>query len=260
MSRLARLVNPLGIATLVVLVALWQLIDAAGLIHFRYIPSPWAIAQAAGTLISSGDMQSNLAHTLQAALIGWLIAAVAGIVIGTVIGLSRRVWTFSMASLDALRALPIVGFVPVAVLIFGFTLKMEVVVAAYAAIWPIMINTIAGMRAAHHRVIEVAHMLQFGFARTVWSIRLPAAVPYLLVGLRLGLSLSLVLTLVAEIVGNPAGLGQALVRAGQSLQPAQMFAYIVAIGIAGIVLNAVLLGLARLAFGNQLAAAGDDAS
>ena len=258
--RVLSRVNLLGLATLVAIIAVWQAADAAGLISFKYIPSPTEIAHALGDLLSTGVLQENLAHTLAAALTGWLLGCVIGVALGTVIGLSRLVWTATSASLDALRALPIVGFVPVAVLLYGFTLRMEVVVATYAAIWPIMINTIAGLRAVHPRSIEVAQMMQFSRMRTLWTIRLPVATPFIVVGLRLGLSISLVLTLVAEIVGNPAGLGYALVQAGQSLQPARMFGYIIAIGVVGIVLNALLMTGARLAFRGQMAMAGEDLS
>jgi ABC-type nitrate/sulfonate/bicarbonate transport system permease component len=258
--RLLSRINILGIATLVAIVVVWQAADALGLISFEYIPAPTEVVDAAGDILSSGALQDNLVHTLTAAVVGWAIAVAIAVPLGTLIGLSRVAWASTMASLDALRALPIVGFVPVAVLLFGFTMKMEIYVATYAAVWPVLINTIAGIRAVRPRSLEVARMMQFGWVRTLWTIRLPVATPFIIVGMRLGLSISLVLTLVAEIVGNPAGLGFALVQAGQSLQPATMFAYIIAIGIAGIVLNAVLMTAARIGLRGQMAAAGEDLS
>jgi NitT/TauT family transport system permease protein len=258
--RVVSRVNILGLATLVGVVVVWQLADVVGLLRFEYIPNPVEVLGAIRETLSTGAMQQNLLHTLSAALVGWLIAIAIAVPLGTAIGLSRTVFTWTMASFDALRALPIVGFVPVAVLLFGFTMQMEIVVATYAAVWPILLNTIAGLRAVHPRSLEVASMMKFGPARTLWRIRLPVATPYIVVGLRLGLSISLVLALVAEIVGNPAGLGFALAQAGQSLQPATMFAYIIAIGVAGIVLNSILMTAARAGFRGQMAAAGEDQS
>lgn len=258
--RVLSRVNYLGLATLVALVALWQATHALGLITFQYIPAPTAVSGAIVDIVSSGALVDNLVHTLSAALGGWLIAVLVAVPLGTLIGLSRPIWVMTMASLDALRALPIVGFVPVAVLLFGFTSQMEVYVAAYAAIWPILINTIAGMGAVSPRSLEVARMMRFNGLQTLWKIRLPVATPFIVVGLRLGLSISLVLTLVAEIVGNPTGMGFALVQAGQSLQPAVLFAYVVAIGVAGIVLNAILMLVARTALKGPMAAGGEDLS
>jgi ABC-type nitrate/sulfonate/bicarbonate transport system permease component len=253
-------INLLGLATLVVLVGVWQLSHQLGLIPFEYIPAPTGVFTAGREILVTGELQQNLFHTLSAALAGWGVALVIAVPLGVAIGLFRPLWTFSMASLDALRALPIVGFVPVAVLLFGFTKQMEIYVAAYAAVWPVLINTIAGMRAVKPRSLDVARMLRFGWLETLWKIRLPAATPFIVVGMRLGLAISLVLTLVAEIVGNPAGLGFALVQAGQALQPGTMFAYIIAIGVAGIVLNALLVAAARLGFRGQMTAAGEDAA
>jgi NitT/TauT family transport system permease protein len=256
---LLRRVNLLGAATFVGFLLLWELVIRVGLVTFEYLPKPSEVAVGAWEIISNGELWLNLQHTLTAAVVGWLIAAGVGLVLGLLIGLFRSVWAYSMASIDALRALPIVAFVPVAVLLLGFTQDMEILVAFYAAVWPITLNTIAGVQSLDLRKREVGKVLRLGGWGTLWKLRLPAATPFIVVGLRLGLSISLVLTLVAEMVGNPAGLGFALIRAGQALQPAQMFAYIVAIGLCGIVLNGALQVGARVLFRGQMAAAGEAA-
>jgi ABC-type nitrate/sulfonate/bicarbonate transport system permease component len=145
------------------------------------------------------------------------------------------------------------------VLLLGFTLEMEIVVAFYAALWPVLLNTYAGMRSVERRLVEVGHVMGLSGAQILWKLRLPATTPSIMVGLRLGLGVSLVLTLVAEMVGNPAGVGFALVQKGQALQPEQMFAYVAVIGVSGIVLNTVLMTLGRSVFRGQMAAARDTA-
>jgi NitT/TauT family transport system permease protein len=252
-------VNVSGVATFIGFILLWEVVTRVGLVTFDYLPMPSEVAGGAYEIVSNGELWTNLEHTLTAAVLGWLIAAAVGLTLGLLIGLFRPVWAFSMASLDALRALPIVAFVPVAVLLLGFTMEMEILVAFYAALWPITLNTIAGVQSLDARKREVGKVLRLSAWGQLWKLRLPAATPFIVVGLRLGLSISLVLTLVAEMVGNPAGLGFALIRAGQSLQPEQMFAYIVAIGLCGIVLNAILQTGARLLFRGQMAAAGEAA-
>jgi len=257
--RLLRRVNLLGAATFVGFLLLWELVIRVGLVSFDYLPMPSEVVQGGWEIVRNGELWINLQHTLTAAIAGWLIAAGVGLVLGLLIGLFRSVWAYSMASIDALRALPIVAFVPVAVLLLGFTQDMEILVAFYAALWPITLNTIAGVQSLDLRKREVGKVLRLGGWGTLWKLRLPAATPFIVVGLRLGLSISLVLTLVAEMVGNPAGLGFALIRAGQAPQPEQMFAYIVAIGLSGIVLNSVLQVGARVLFRGQMAAAGEAA-
>ncbi|ONK14332.1 ABC transporter permease [Streptomyces sp. MP131-18] len=256
---MARRVNLLGAATIAAALLLWEAAIHVGLLTFTYLPPPSDIANGFSELLSTGELQENLWHTLSAAVSGWLMAAVIGVSAGALLGLFRPLWRYSMASVEALRALPVVAFVPIAVLLYGFTKEMEIVVACYAAVWPILLNTFAGMRGLDTRLREVGHVLGLGRAAAFWKLQLPAATPAIMVGLRLGLSISVVLTLVAEMVGNPAGLGFALVQAGQALQPEQMFAYVVVIGVSGIVLNTVLMAIARGVFRGQMAAAGDAA-
>ncbi|MQA09363.1 MAG: ABC transporter permease subunit [Pseudonocardiaceae bacterium] len=249
-------INAVGAAVFVLGLGVWELAVRTGLLDFAYLPPPSDVVVGLGELIETGQLQGALAHTLFVALSGWALAGLLGVAAGSVLGLVRPVWRYSMASLEALRALPIVAFVPVAVLLYGFSARMEIVVACYAALWPILLNTISGMR-TEQRLIEVGAVLRLSRPAVLWKIRLPAATAQIVVGLRLGLSISLVLTLVAEMVGNPAGLGFLLVDKAEALQPAQMFAGVFVVGVAGIVLNALLMVAARLAFRGQLNAAGE---
>lgn len=252
MRRAAGWVNWLGIVTAVALLAIWELLVDTKAIHYAYLPAPSAIAASSGQMFASGELVDNLAHTVAATVIGWLIAAVIGICLGVLLGLSRSTWKYSMSSVDALRSLPVVAFVPIAVIIFGFSLQTEVVVSAYAAVWPVLLNTLAGIRGTHPRLLEVGRTLQLGSAARVWKLRLPAASTHIVTGLRLGLAVSLVLALVAEMVGNPKGIGYALVTDQNALQPERMFVSIVAIGVVGIILNALLMGLSRVVLRGHL--------
>lgn len=256
-GALLRRVNVLGMLTLLGFFLLWELLIRTGILRFQYLPAPSAVLKAGADLVGTGELQTNLGHTLEATVVGWLLASVVGVLLGTLLALVRPAWVYSMASVDALRSLPIVAFVPVAVLLLGFTLRMEVIVAFYAAVWPVLLNTLAGMRAVHPRLIEVGRVLRVSGFREWWKLRLPAATPYIVTGMRLGLAVSLVLTLVAEMVGNPSGVGFALASAAQSLEPGVMFAYIVTVSLAGMVLNALLVGLVTVVFRGQMAAAGE---
>ncbi|WP_166791277.1 ABC transporter permease [Cryobacterium sp. Hh7] len=260
MRKLLRLrINFLGAATGVLLLVLWELAVRTGILDFEYLPGPTEIAVGLREITITGELQGNLLHTLTASLTGWGFAAVVGTLFGVVLGLVQPIWRYSMASFEALRALPIVAFVPVAVLLLGFTMQMEITVAFYAAIWPILLSTQAGVRSLDQQLSAVGHVLGLNARERLWKLVLPASTPYIMVGLRLAMSVSLVLTLVAEMVGNPAGLGFALIQKGQSLRPDEMFAYVFVIGMAGIVLNAALVLFARVAFRGQMIAAGETA-
>ena len=229
-----------------ILVVLWQLSIDIGLIRFRYFPTPVAVARALYTIALSGALYKNTAHTVFVALIAWAIASALGVTVGLVVGLSVPLWKGVMASIDLLRSLPIIALVPVGVIIFGFTLKLEIVIAAYAAIWPTLVNTISGVRQTRIELLDVGKMLRMSALERLRKLIFPSSLPVIMVGLRLGLGLSLVLTVVSEIVGTPHGIGNALISAEQALHPGQMFAYILVVGLVGYLLNGVFLYAARI--------------
>jgi NitT/TauT family transport system permease protein len=229
-----------GLIVPVVLVALWQVMKTTGLLPFKDIPAPSTIWSAALSLISSGEFGANIGHTLAACLAGWALGSVVGLLLGSLLGLSRRAYVYSMASVDVLRAVPAIAFVPIAVIVFAQTLQMEIVIAAWVSVWPVAISTIDGVRGVSPIHDDLARSLRLSPVRRTMKFALPTAMPKILVALRLSLSAALVLAIVAEIVGNPAGIGYALVQEQQSLRPDAMFAYILVTGFLGLILNFVL--------------------
>jgi ABC-type nitrate/sulfonate/bicarbonate transport system permease component len=260
MSRLARWtrrINVVGLATMAVLVGLWELLVGSGTIDFDFLPSPSGIADAFGTLIASGDLYAAVMHTLRSTLVGWGLAAVLGVALGVALGLSDTAWRYSMASVEILRAIPPIALVPVSLLVFGFSLRMELVVIVYAGAWTVLVNTIDGVRNLRPELLDVGRMLRMSKLSTIRKLILPSAMPSIIVGLRLAMSLSLVLAVVSEMIGNPSGLGNALVRAQQALQPEQMFAYVVTIGVLGVLLNTGIRYVSARAFSAVTAGQGD---
>jgi sulfonate transport system permease protein len=246
--RLPRWVNLPGAALLAAVALLWELAVASGILDYDFLPSPSAIARGAADLTQSGEMHAAVLHTLMVTLLGWAIAAVVGVGLGLCLGMSRTAWRYSMATVEVLRALPAIAFAPAAVLVLGFSVQMELAIVVYVSQWPILINTIDGVRnvTALHR--DVARTLHFSTGATIRRIVLPSAAPYVVVGLQLALSLALALALVAEMVGNPEGIGRGLVNEQQTLQAARMFAYVIVVGFLGLGLNAAFLGTMRRLF------------
>jgi ABC-type nitrate/sulfonate/bicarbonate transport system permease component len=124
---------------------------------------------------------------------------------------------------------------------------MELLVIVAPAIWPALINTMGGVAAVSERLTDVARTLRLPAAATVFKILLPAAAPSILVGARLSLTLSLIMAVAAEMIGNPVGLGYAVVREQQALHPDRMFAYVLIMGLLGVTMDAILRGFARVA-------------
>jgi ABC-type nitrate/sulfonate/bicarbonate transport system permease component len=141
--------------------------------------------------------------------------------------------------------LPAIAFLPVALLLFNFSLTTELVVMIYASIWPMFVNTMGGIANVAARLHDVSLTLKLTPLQTLVKVLLPAAAPAILVGLRLCLGTTLVMAIIAEMIGNPHGLGYAVVNALMAIQPEQMFAYVLFIGVLAIGLNFCLILAAR---------------
>lgn len=240
-STAVRRVNVGGILVIVGLLAAWQLADALGLLTLRYLPAPLEIFVEMGNLAASGQLWIDLAHTMRTTLLATLFGAIIGIVIGVLFGLLRPFRTYSASSIDFLRTIPVTALVPVALLIWGPSDIAEIVVAAYAATWPILINTAGGVQSIPARMYDVASVYRLSRVATVRKIVVPAAAQSILVGLRLGTVVALVLAIVAEMLINPRGLGWGLIQAQNTLQPERLWAYTLTIGALAYVLNLILV-------------------
>jgi sulfonate transport system permease protein len=240
-------INWPGLATIALAFLLWEMLLRAGFAQYQNLPAPSAIADGLVEIAASGQLLADTLHTLRSVLVGWGAALLAGIVLGLLLGVSRTLRRYCLASIEVLRPMPGIAFAPVALLLFGFSLQMELMVIILPALWPVLINTMGAVMGVHARLFEVGRTFRLSRGEILRKIMLPAALPGVLVGARLSMTLALVLAIVAEMVGNPAGLGYAVVREQQAMRPELVFAYVVAIGALGVILNAALTGaVARL--------------
>ena len=241
-----------GIGGIAIFLALWELAVRSGLAQYGYLPPPSEIGAALVSMPATRPIATEFAHTLTAVFLGWTIAVLLGLIGGTALGLSAVARRYGLATVEVLRSLPGIAFVPLAMLLFGFSLQMELAVIVFPAIWPVFVNTMSGMQALPLRLHDVAHSMRLSHADALFKIYMPAAAPAILVGCRLSLTLSLVLAVIAEMVGNPEGLGYAVVREQQGLQPAFMFAYVFLIGLTGIALNSLVVAAGKAIIPGEL--------
>ena len=236
----------------------WQALKAAGLLDYEYLPAPRDVVAALGELARSGELARDVAHTLGVATLSAGLAMILGAALGFAIGFIPMVRRYGMASVDFLRTIPAVALVPVAVLTFGPLPSTEVVLATYAALWPIVLHTAAGVAAVHPRQYDVARMLHFGPLTTLRKIVIPAVIPAWLVGARMAAIIAVLVAVVAEMIMYPRGLGGGLIESLHALAPARMWAYALVCGIVGALLNAGLRHGVRLALPGNPAHAGRD--
>jgi ABC-type nitrate/sulfonate/bicarbonate transport system permease component len=172
-------------------------------------------------------------------LAGFLLATVLGVTIGVALGLSRTAAAFCSATLDFLRSMPSVALIPFAILVFGIDTGMKVFVIVFGAVWPILLNTIDGVRGTDKQMLEMARSFRLPRRDMLLRVILPAASPQIFAGLRASLSISIVMMVVSEMLASSDGIGFAILQAQRSFATKEMWAGLFVLGAVGYVLNLV---------------------
>jgi ABC-type nitrate/sulfonate/bicarbonate transport system permease component len=234
-----------GFVIPVMLIALWEIGARAGTLPPDTMSQPSAIVAAGWEALRDGELLLATVQTFETALLGLAIGAAIGIAIGCLIGLSPALEAIVGPTLDTIRPVPAVALIPLALLIYGFGLRMEVLVISFACIWPILIVTVAAVRSIEPRLMEVARMLEMKPHSRILRIILPAALARIAVGVRVSAGVALVVAVTVEIVLNPQGLGYGMIIAAQSLRPDLMWAEVLWVGLAGWTFNRLLQAVDR---------------
>lgn len=209
--------------------------------HSDAVAAPTAALRAGFGAAADGSLWQATAFTLGTAAAGLAVAALLGIGLGMLLGLSRRAAAAGSLSIELLRPVPAVALIPLAMLVFGFGVSMELAIVAFATVWPLLVLTQAAVRQIDPQLLELGAGLELTPRQRVLTLIVPAMVPRLFVALRLAAAIALVVAVTVEIAANPHGMGYALMIAQQSLDPALMLAWLFWIGLLGWALNALLL-------------------
>lgn len=207
------------------------------------VAAPSAALLAFVGAVKDASLLHATRFTLASAAAGLGLGALLGISLGTLLGLSPRAARMGFLSIELLRPVPSVALIPLAMLVFGFGMALEVSVVAFACTWPMLVLTQAAVQQVEPRLLEVASALQLSRWQRFTLLVLPAIVPRLFVALRLGVAIALVVAVTVEIAANPEGMGYALMIAQQSLDPALMMAWLFWIGAVGYGVNLLALRL-----------------
>lgn len=226
-----------GVATLLGIALVWEIAVDTGLLKFQFLPAPSEILRAFWQVLLSGELLADTVHTLMVVLVGWVIGTAIGAIVGLWLGVSSVARRFAQATTEFFRAAPGIAFVPVIVLIFGFTLTSEIVTVTYVSIWPVLVNATAGALAVSTVHRETQLTLNLSTFDSMRKIVIPTALPRIVIGTKLALTGALALAVVTEMMANPKGVGYAIVYYQQALEPALMMVFIVWIGVLGILLN-----------------------
>lgn len=219
---------------------------------------PSAIAAALVEAFQDGSMLIATRDTLISAFAGLSIGGAVGLAGGIALGIFHVFDRLMEVTIEAIRPIPSIALLPIALIALGFGYRMEIVIVAFACVWPILILTRAAVGGIEPRLIEVSRALRLSPAERVRKIIIPAALPRIFLAFRLAAGIALIVAVTVEIAINPIGLGAAIMTAQQALRPDLMLAYLFWIGLIGYLLNTGLMVAQRHLFG-RAALVGDSA-
>ncbi|WP_233358792.1 ABC transporter permease [Thermomonospora amylolytica] len=191
-----------GATGVAALVAASELLGRAGIVHRDFFPPASAVLLRAAELATDPDFLTDLRITLTAWFLGLLIAIAVAVPAGVLLGSVPLVNTAVQAIVEFLRPIPSVALVPLVALLLGTELDMKLTVIVYASAWPILYNTVYGLRDVDPLAKETLRTFGFGRLAVMWRVSIPATAPFIATGVRMAAAVALILTVTAEMFGG----------------------------------------------------------
>lgn len=234
--------EPAAIGALSVFTALtaWQLVANARIWPPLFLPGPWEVAQAMVKLFQQGDIWLDMATSGQEIAIGYGLAIVIGLTIGLAMGWYTRFQYAMDPFVNFFYSTPRIALLPLFIIWFGIDQPSKVAVIFLGALFPIIINTMAGVRTTEAALLRVARSFGASDALIFRRVVLPGSIPFILTGLRLGVGHAMTGVVVGELIAARHGVGQLIAIAGQTFQTPKMLAGVVLIAGTGMLLTTIL--------------------
>jgi ABC-type nitrate/sulfonate/bicarbonate transport system permease component len=226
-----------GLLFLVGLMLAWELAARTDLMNPLIVPPLSRILGVFWDLASSGQIPMQVLLSMKRAAMGYLLAAAVFIPLGILMGLFQGIYRALEVIVEMLRPVPPPVVIPVALLFFGLEDEMKVFVIFFSCAWPILLNTIDGVRNIDWVLLNTAKTFRLSRSQTIWRIILPAASPQIMTGLRVSLPIMLILVVISEMVGSTDGIGYFILDAQRRFRVAQMYAGMFALAMLGYALN-----------------------
>ncbi|PPA58493.1 ABC transporter permease [Micromonospora chalcea] len=228
-------------AALLALAAIWETVPRAGLVDRVFLPPLSEVLAAWWELLRTGQLADHVGASLTRSLTGLALAVVTAIPLGLLIGWYRPLADLLSPLLEVFRNTAALALLPVFVLILGLGETSKIALVVYACSWPILLNTVAGVKGVDPLLIRSARSMGLNHLRLFQKVILPAAVPTVFTGVRLAGAYSILVLVAAEMVGAKAGLGYLVNYAQYNFAIPDMYAGIITISAIGLVVNQLLV-------------------
>ena len=227
--------------TLVVWEALVRVLSIPAFI----LPAPTSIFMALYRGLASALYVGHFGVTLLETLLGFALGSTLAFTLGIAVALSRRTEYFLYPFIVMFQSMPKVALAPLIIVWFGLGLTSKIVSAALVAFFPLMVNTIVGLRSADEDRVNLMRSLAATRGQIFWMLQLPNAMPYIFAGLEIAMIFALIGAIVAEFVGAQSGLGMLIQSMNFTMDVAGQFSVLLILAMLGLLLNSLVAGLRR---------------
>jgi ABC-type nitrate/sulfonate/bicarbonate transport system permease component len=210
------------------------------------LPSPLKVFEALWTLLKEGEIAEHAMVSTLRMLLALSLSIAIAVPLGFLMGLSHRAEQFIDPLVEMLRPISGIAWLPLALFIFGVGDTLPVFIMFYVGFFPVLLNTISGVRQTDPRLLAAARTMGIGRWPLLMHVLVPSALPTIMVGIRLAFAASWAAIVAAELIGSPSGLGFAIEWYRQMLMTPKVFAFILAIGVVGYLCDLGLRKLQRL--------------
>lgn len=230
----------LGLVGVAVFLLIWELVPRLGLADPDYLPPASQVLQIFVRNLGLTSFWVAVGHTMTGWALGLAIASVAAVVLGLVIGSSSFLRQATHSTIEFLRPIPSVALIPLAVLLFGVSLRSTLLLVVYASFWQVLIQVLYGVTDVDVVASNTARSYGLGRLARVRYVVWPTTLPYLMTGLRLGAAVALILAVTSELVIGVPGLGHEIALAQSGGAETAMYALVLATGLIGVAINLVM--------------------
>jgi sulfonate transport system permease protein len=231
----------LGFFLPILIALLWEAAVTFGIAQGRLVPPPSRILATLAALSETGELWTHVWATLWRILAGFAIGAAAGIVFGALSGANETIRRLLDPTLQALRAIPSIAWVPLFILWLGIFEASKVALIAVGVFFPVYLGIAGAILSVDRKLVEVGHVFRLSRTKLARRILLPAVLPEALIALRSGLGLGFMFVVAAEFMGASEGLGYLLVDGQQMGKPDQILAAIIAFALLGKIADSILV-------------------
>jgi ABC-type nitrate/sulfonate/bicarbonate transport system permease component len=233
----------LGVAFIVALLVLWEIVAASGVMPAMSFPRMSSILDTWWGLMVSGELPGELVPSLWRMFAGYVIGVVLGVVLGLLMGYVRFFYNLLEPITEVLRPIPSPAYLPIVILFLGIDDEMKIFMIAFASLFPVLLNTYSGVRSVDPVQLQTARTFGVTGRKLLWQIVLPAAAPYIFTGMRVSLALALIVMVISEMVAASSGIGYFILSAQRGFKIREMFAGVLTLAALGYILNRAFLAI-----------------